>query len=499
MKTSLPKLLLTASMALKLTACKTNESGLKITEQQARKPSTLPSHATNNAWGGQDISKWKPEAVYANSMSDFINRLWNTQSVQDVLVSIPVSFGDSGVKPYGDQQSNARITFNGAWPHKTVPLRSGLVKKTDGSAFIVFEFSPDLRLSQRKVEVFYKNHQGQSQSIVLDASVEQGNWLTATWTDLPKDLKANLQTGTAPNSAGSASGFSFFARPSPQFNDWFPVSFKHPWTTIQSIVRTVPSHLSSFKQNSGVPNPTNLTDPMNLAQSKENAPIPFDQAYDLGKRQKWPRSFIPSDRPYFPACNVHGNYKHIEHPENPSNSEFDPTSVGRNWTWVSDPTGNYPGAETVPFKILYTCFEERRLKRPQLQDPDCHGLALSSEEDTGVPSGGGWHKIGDPAETLFNSLERVPLLVSAGFERPADRGSNATPPSNGSYAFDLKDVSVARWLWPGEAFLTANSDRDRNNNEAKNFHWFLFHADRETCTLEWVHPNRPDESVDAKF
>jgi hypothetical protein len=149
----------------------------------------------------------------------------------------------------------------------------------------------------------------------------------------------------------------------------------------------------------------------------------------------------------------------------------------------------------VPFKILYTCFEERRLQHPNANDPDCQGVARDSETEEGVPSGGGWHKIGDPAETLFNSLERVPLLVAAGYSDPAAR--NGLEPPSGGYAFELRDVAVARWLWPGEAFLTARGES--NGHERKNFHWFLFNADRETCTVEWVHPRRPDDSETARF
>jgi hypothetical protein len=296
---------------------------------------------------------------------------------------------------------------------------------------------------------------------------------------------------------GSAAGYTFFVRPTPNFDDWFPVTFKHPWTTAAKIAATIPPELSQFKDSSGVPLPASLTDPMNFAQKSDQDPIPFDLAYDLGMQQKWPKSFIPADRPYFPACDVHGNFKRQDHPEKPSPAEYDPTSVGRNWTWVADPNGGYPGADAVPFKILYTCFEERRSHHPQGNDRDCDGLSRNSEEEAGVPSGGGWHKIGDPAETLFNSLERVPLLVAAGFERPAER--SGTRPPSGSYAFGLKDVAIARWLWPGEAFLTANSEKDSNGNSFNNYHWFLFHADRETCTVEWVHPKRPDDSNVARF
>ncbi|MEZ4741132.1 MAG: hypothetical protein R3B45_01565 [Bdellovibrionota bacterium] len=479
------------------TSCRTTESQLKDSDPVQRSPGLLPSPHSNNAWGGDDSSKWQPEAVYANAISDFINRLWTMQSVQDVLVSIPLTFLDSGINPYGDGQTNARVTFNSAWTKKSAPFRSGLIRKFDGTSIIVFEFSPELSLTQTKIEIAYRDSQGASKAIVLDADSGANGWLTSTWSSIPQDMYWGKSVDVMAAGDGSASSYTFFVRPSPNFNDWFPVTFKHPWTTISKITETVPAELKAFKDSSGAPLPSNLTDPMNFAQKADQDPLPFDLAYDLGMQQKWPKAFIPTDIPYFPACNVHGNFKKLDHPENPDSSQYDPTSVGRNWTWVADPNGGYAGADTVPFKILYTCFEERRLHHPVEKDLDCSGLARNSEEEAGVPSGSGWHKIGDPAETLFNSLERVPLLVAAGFERPSERSGNLPP--SGTYAYGLKDVATARWLWPGEAFLTANSEKDSSGHEVKNFHWFLFHADRETCTVEWVHPKRPDDSSVAKF
>jgi hypothetical protein len=68
---------------------------------------------------------------------------------------------------------------------------------------------------------------------------------------------------------------------------------------------------------------------------------------------------------------------------------------------------------------------------------------------------------------------------------------NLNPPS-GQYAYGFADVAVSRWLWPKEAFLTSRAE-NLNDAERQNFHWFLFHADREVCTLEWVHECRPND------
>lgn len=473
-----------------VTSCRTTSQSSRQKDQSiARQPDTLPSLATDNAWGGNDTGRWKPEAIYANGLSDFMNRLWKTPAARDVLISMPVTFMDSGVRPYPDLQSNARVSFSTAWSKKTVPVRAGFVRKSSEPSVVILEFSPDLNLSQNSVEIHYRDQQNITKQMVLNGSKNAAGWLSVEWNTLPTSIGLDSTDITPEADELSGLNFTFFVRPSPAFNDWFPITFKHPWTTIEKITRTVPEGKRSFAEHSGVPAPNNLTDPMNFAQKNAADPIAFDLAYDMGKRRQWPKSFAPQDRDYYPSCNVHGAFTQ-------DNNPHDPTAVGRNWTWVADP-GDDNTNRTAPFKILYTCFEERRLKRPTGNDPDCNGIARNSEEDEGVPSGGGWHKIGDPAETLFNSLELVPLLVAAGFERPSER-TGQMPPS-GTYAYGLKDVAVARWLWPGEAFLTANSDKDSSGNEAKNYHWFLFHADRETCTLEWVHPQRPDDSRMPRF
>src|SRR5207248_1473601 len=84
------------------------------------------------------------------------------------------------------------------------------------------------------------------------------------------------------------------------------------------------------------------------------------------------------------------------------------TGVGMGWTWVAN-------APAAPFKIMYTCFDKR------------NQAAEASAPDGGVASGGGWHRIGDNAETVLNDLEGAPIALGSALADPA----NGTTPSGG--------------------------------------------------------------------
>jgi hypothetical protein len=153
------------------------------------------------------------------------------------------------------------------------------------------------------------------------------------------------------------------------------------------------------------------------------------------------------------------------------------TGVGQGWTWVADQS-------RTPFKIMYTCFEHRR---PDLE---------ASAPNGGVPSGGGWHKITDPAETVMNDLEAGPIVLGSAM-------SNPVLPSqlpSGGFAYNLSDVATVRFVMPGEAFITPAGGTATDANGAlydqSNFHWYFFQQSTDVCTEEWVHPTRPNDNFD---
>lgn len=138
----------------------------------------------------------------------------------------------------------------------------------------------------------------------------------------------------------------------------------------------------------------------------------------------------------WPAANVHGLFP---------NANGSKTAIGGVLTWgiVNNSQG--------PFKHLYTCFEGRN---------------LSEESKTGVPSGAGWHHIGDAGETLLNTLETAEIPVAVG------RSHN-----NNDSAYKLTETVTATWLKPEEALVSLQGT----------FHWYLNPSEAAVCTEIWVH------------
>ncbi len=146
-----------------------------------------------------------------------------------------------------------------------------------------------------------------------------------------------------------------------------------------------------------------------------NGPSPYVQlsSHDFGGRYVGP--FQPTD--------IHAVF--------PWNGHHYVTGVGAGWTWVAE-------RPTAPFKIMYTCVDER------------HADAEATAADGGVPSGGGWHRIGDPAETVLNDLEAGPIALGSAMNNPLP----APLLPAGGFAYNLSDVATVRFVQPGEAFIT---------------------------------------------
>jgi hypothetical protein len=220
------------------------------------------------------------------------------------------------------------------------------------------------------------------------------------------------------------------------WGDWFPIWFQLPVRPINELFDTVPSSQRHFVID-GKP----LLDREGIA-----SPSAGSTAYDRLIAHSFPGVSGYNPTPH-PINDVHGVF--------PGDGQSVVTGVGRGWSWVSEPP-------KAPFKTLYACFDHRL--------PDAEAAA-------GVPSGAGWHHIGDPAETILNDLEATPLLVATAARAPV---------SGASWAYGLSDVAVARWLNPGEAFTTRRG----------NYHSFFFTGPREVCAELWVHPTVPNDAYD---
>ncbi len=392
----------------------------------------------------------------AGAASLALNQAWSQPDVTDAAVAIPTRFSDSGFHPYGDGQSNSKVSFNDAWGQSRPPVVATLVKFGSGQLKVIFRLDRTLQRdpsaskpSQLEIE-YLKN--GVASRIKIPLHADSSGDFLGEWNSLPQEL-------------GWSSSFqnaSILVRPQPSFSDWFPIYFFHPVKTVDSLIQGVPLEKRKFRgamsQLSLVsPQTGGYQDPLGVgAKSSSSGKTPFEVLMNTS----FPQGY--NSVPYMPS-NIH--------------AEFGPggtvTGVGQGWTWVAE------DQQARPFKIMYTCFARRN---PQ---------AEASARDGGVASGGGWHSIGNrssagqdapesgAAEIIVNSMESGSLIVAHGATGVPARTGHAVP--NGeSIAYGLSDVAVVRWLRPGEGFITAAG------GPQPNLHWFFFQQDREVCTEEWV-------------
>ncbi len=138
----------------------------------------------------------------------------------------------------------------------------------------------------------------------------------------------------------------------------------------------------------------------------------------------------------WPDTNVHGRFP---------NKEGEATALG------GVVTKGLVDKSFGPFKQLYTCFEARN---------------IAAERESGIPSGAGWHHIGDPAETILNNLETLSLPVAVGRTHGFEKA-----------AYGLSESITATWLGSDEFLLTPKEE----------FHWYLNPYEVAVCTEIWVH------------
>lgn len=449
------------------------------------------------AWGGNDSAKWAPESILANATSRALNNAWSRPNVIDALVAVPVRMVYSQpiedkdprpsvdfARPYGDGQTNAGVLFRAcsaadtdppcrgvansnpryqSWSEKTPPLVATLIKFQGAPSKLELRFSAALGESKNAtihylVEEPAKSGKFAPREAHVSLAVQNGDWLgewtvdpEKQWGDISGSRVAFVQAGTGP--------------------DWFPVDFRHVIVSTRALEQASKGLTASQNRP--------LLDPERIGVSTPGSSA-FARLSERSMKKAFGEGINPDrdpakdQQPYEPG-NIHGRL--------PTNGRVLSTAVGKGWTWVLD---KRPGIS--PFKNLYTCFERRQ---------------PAEEAKLGVPSGGGWHEIGDAAETIINDLEDGPIVVGMATGLPESK----TP--SGTFAYGLTDVAVIRWLRPGEALVTNagdttwsedipwrpnhdnNSQRGQGGAGGRLYHWFYFNADREVCTQEWVHNCAP--------
>lgn len=202
------------------------------------------------------------------------------------------------------------------------------------------------------------------------------------------------------------------------WRDGFPLSFELPVTSIAALAATLPP---------AMPGGESIVDPVGAAG---------DVPYETLMQTSFPQGFV-NQTPYV-TDGVHAAF--------PQGGTPRVTAVGGASTWVAE----------APFKHLYVCFGERAPVR---------------EAQYGVPSGAGWHHIGDPRESIVSSLEDSALLVGHAAATPA------APPANGGFAYGLDRATTFALLQPGQAFTTPKGA----------FHWYAVHQATKPCVQVWVY------------
>ena len=394
-------------------------------------------------WGGTDASRWRPEAILANAMSQALNDAWARADVTDAIVAVPVKMQNSGFREFGDGQANAAPSFEW-WHESRPPLLATLVRFKSGPATVSFRLDHALPIPTGDFDVRYLVA-GAPTVVRLTAQKDgSGDW-RADWTLPPEADLGDPRFST-----------TFLVHPA-NWADWFPLWFRFPVRPIADLLATVPQGLRSFTDGGGIVDHEGASIQSTGFQGQSVLARLF--AHDFRGQYSGP----------FQPASIHATF--------PWNGHTYTTGVGVGWTWVA----NQPPA---PFKILYSCFEHRR--------PDEEAAA----PDGGVPSGGGWHRIGDPAETVLNDLEDGPIALGSAMSYPIP---GSLLPSGG-FAYNLSDVATVRFVQPGEAFITPSGGSFTDGNgttwDQSNFHWYFFQQSRDVCTEELVHPFRPTASFD---
>jgi hypothetical protein len=218
------------------------------------------------------------------------------------------------------------------------------------------------------------------------------------------------------------------------WRDGFPLAFTLPITSVDPLAGSLPSSLRRL------PGGEPVVDPVAAAAAAGDTRT----VYDVLRSSSFPAGFI-NQSPYV-SSDLHAAF--------PQSGVPRVTAVGGASTWVAD----------SPFKDMYVCLDRR---------------STTAEAQYGVPSGAGWHHIGDAGESILSSLETSPLLIGYA------AGAQLSPPASGVLAYGLEHATTFALLQPGQAFTTPLGD----------FHWYAVHQANNPCVQVWVHRCVPSASA----
>ena len=427
-----------------------------VTPGSNRKPAgsetTLPDANAADPWGGSDAKHWAPEAILANAVSHALNEGFTRAGVKDVLVSVPVKMLNSAIRPYVDGQTNASLSFGKGWSQSQPQFVASLILFKSGESLIRFRLHSSLSFSSDELVLHYSVN-GKSVEVSIPGKRETSSG------DFVAEWNPAFAKNGAPVWGTLYQNHVAFVRPK-SWTDWFPVDFRDVVKSNSELLAELPESWQKLGRGT-------MLDPENASvQGSKDDSVPFDNAQmesaNFGSDINGER-FFP-----VPGSGIHNEFI--------LDGQTVTTAVGHGNTLVMRKAPS-------KFKSAYICFDARN---------------PGDEKTYGVPSGGGWHEIGDHAETVLNSLENSPVVFGYANGVPI-----AQAPS-GNFNWDLKDIAVVRKLKPGSALITAagprtlleDHDGTRGGSEGsgRNYHWFIFDQAHEVCAVEWVHPCDPSPS-----
>ncbi len=102
--------------------------------------------------------------------------------------------------------------------------------------------------------------------------------------------------------------------------------------------------------------------------------------------------------------------------------------------------------------------------------------------------------MGDPAESILNTISGIPIPVAYGQRNSLSRSQLPS----GDFSYGLADPITTRLLQPGEAFVVPNdstrpSPTDPSQREVEpNYHtYWIPDAEHPVPVVLWTHPQRP--------
>lgn len=352
-----------------------------------RLPANLPP------WGGDDASRWSPEAILANAVTVELQR------DPAARVSVPLALTRSSYAPFGDGQTNAGASLAGWTRPPVVGVRH--------AASLEIRFDRGLTIGEPTIELWSAS----------------GAWLRSQ--AATRNADGDLVMGLDDTAALATLGDRFVVTPR-GWRDGFALSFAIPLTSARALESSLPATKRTL------PGGEPVIDPVGAAG---------DDAAATLRATSFPTGFV-NQTPYVTDT---------LHAVLPEGGTPRITATGGAETWVA----------TSPFENLYVCLAPR---------------ALASEAEHGVPSGAGWHHIGDLGETILSTLEGSPLLVGY--------AENTAPAvgSGGGFAYGLDRTATFALLQPGDAFTSAQNT----------FHWYAVHQKTAPCVQIWKHACVPD-------